>query len=154
MEALVKEVLSIIIGLGVNETVYYQLAIFLVGYLFLYFLVFKPYFRALQEREKRTLGTQDLAGKIIEETQKLESEYQVKARELNAKYKSIYDQCRTEAMGEHDEIVNQARHQAKDRVEKVRKEIQQNVSVAREELLGEKKHVATAIVTQVLGKEV
>lgn len=154
MATLGKEVLSILMGLGINETVYYQFVIFLVGYAFLYFLVFKPYFRTFQEREKRTFGNQDLAGKIIEETQKLESDYQVKARQLNTQYKSIYDQYRTEAMGEYEKIVNQTRCEAKEKVEKSREDIKQNVLVARQQLLGEKTHVAKAIATQILGKEV
>lgn len=152
MEVLGKNILNILVWVGVNETVYYQLVIFPVGYMFLYFLVCKPYFRMLQEREKRTLGNQDLAGKIREETQQLESEYQIKARELSAQYKSIYDQCRTEAVREYDEIMNQARQRAKDRVEKKRQEIKQNVFEARKQLMGEKSHVAKAIVTQVLGE--
>ena len=152
MIAIGKEIFSILIGLGVNETVYYQLAIFIIGYTFLYFLVFKPYFRMLQEREKRTVGNQDLAGKIVKETQQLESEYQVKARKLSAQYKEVYDQYKKEAISEYDKVVNQARLEAKETVEKTKQEIKQKVSIAKTELVGKKTQVAEAIVTQVLGK--
>ena len=154
MEALAnlcKEIIGIIIGLGVNETVYYQLAIFPIGYFCLYFFVFKPYFRLFQEREKSTLGTQDLAGQIIKETEDLEAKYQVKARQVSEQYKEVYDKYKAEAMHEYNQVVNQARNQAKDLVDKAKEEIGQNAFVARKQLLDERPQVVNAIVTQVLG---
>ena len=151
MEALAKEILGILSMLGVNQTVYYQLAIFIVGYSCLYFIVFKPYFRMFEERERSTVGNQDLASQIIKEAQELEAEYQVKARQVNEQYKKVYDKYRSEAMREYDEVVSQARSQARNSVETNKKEIQENVFVARKQLLEERPQVSNAIVHQILG---
>ncbi len=152
MEAFVKEFTNILVGLGVNETLYHQLAIFLVGYGFLYLLVFKPYFHMLKERENRTVGNEDLAGQILKKTKGLETEYQLKARQLNARYKEIYDQCRTEAMVEYEKIVNEAKHSAQDKVKKIRESMATNVSMAKDQMTGEKNQIAQVIASQVLGK--
>lgn len=151
MEALTKEILSILSIVGVNQTVYYQLAIFIVGYSCLYFIVFKPYFRMFEERERSTVGNQDRASQIIKETQELEVEYQVKARQVNEQYKKVYDKYRAEAMREYDEVVSQARSRTRNSVETNKKEIQQNMLVARKQLLEERPQVSNTIVHQILG---
>ena len=151
LNGLTKEILSILKVLGINHLVYYHLGIFLIGYCFLYFLVFRPYFRVFQERQKKAFGDSDLMEQMVEDIQQMETEYQSKAREVNEHYKKVYDQCRQEAMEESNETVHQARQEAKHLMEKKRQEIQKSVQQARKQLFGEKKQVTRAIVTQVLG---
>ena len=153
MSAIGKEILVILLMLGVNETFYYQLAIFMVTYAFLYFVVFKPYLRMFQERERRTIGNKNLAGKIAEEVQEMELDYQAKARKLSAKYKDVYDRHRLEAVSESNKLVEEARLQSKQTLEKAKKDIQESLSSIKKDLSSEAPHISKVIVKQVLGRE-
>ena len=90
--------MDILSALGVDATLGIQFIIFLVSYVFLVNVVFKPYHRAYEERVKRTLGNAEFAERILAETKELEIEFEQKARLLNYETKGIFDSERSEAM--------------------------------------------------------
>ena len=57
-------VLDILIGLGINETVYAQFAIFILAFTFLKYFIFSPYLAAYEERRKRTVGSVGVAKEL------------------------------------------------------------------------------------------
>lgn len=140
-------------GLGVNSTVGPQLVIFLVSYLLLYFLIFKPYFRAYTERVERTMGRTELAERYISESHALQSEYEAKARELSANYKTIFDDSRGKAMREYDKLIGEARQAAKAQLDGAKDKIKGQMSTARKDLEKEVPAVSAAITSRLLGKE-
>ncbi|MCB0384998.1 MAG: ATP synthase F0 subunit B, partial [Bdellovibrionales bacterium] len=123
--------MEILTALGVNSTLGIQFIIFLVAYVFLTTLVFKPYHRAYEERVKRTEGNTDLAERILTESKDLELQFEQKARALNNETKIIFDHSRTEAMKEYDRMVSQARDRAKSIMEKTRLQIGHEFESAR-----------------------
>ena len=58
-------------SLGIDSTLWSHLACFIVAYLALSTLVFRPYLRAFQERERRTVGSEEDAIRLIEEAREL-----------------------------------------------------------------------------------
>ena len=92
-------------SLGVNSTLWYQLACFIVSYLALSNLILKPYMAALHERENRTVGGEETAIRLIEEASHLHAELEQKARAIHASVKHVYDSSRTEAMAEYDRTI-------------------------------------------------
>jgi len=140
-------------GLGVNSTVGIQLVIFLVGYAFLYFALFKPYFRAYAERVDRTMGRAELAERYIAESTALQAEYETKARELSSQYKSIFDESRSQALREYDRVVSEARLAAKAQLENAKQKIRSELENANNQLQKEIPAVAEAITSRLLGKD-
>lgn len=146
--------MEILTALGVDSTIGYQFAIFVVVYSCLYFLVFKPYFKAFEERKNRTVGNQEIAEKYLVEATELQSHYETEARALNAEIKSIFDKRRTEALREYENLVGESRNKAQIMLERARQTIQGQVDKARAELAQKTTDVSKTIIGQVLGKEV
>lgn len=145
--------LDMLRGLGVNETVGPQLVIFLFSYTVLYFLILKPYFKAYVERVDRTMGRAELAERYIAESHALQSEYENKARSMSASYKSIFDESRTKAMREYDQMVGEARNAAKTQLESSKEKIRSQLTTARKDLEKEVPGVVSEITTRLLGKD-
>lgn len=143
--------MDLLLGLGVNSTVKYQLVTFLVAYVFLYMVLFKPYYKAYLERVSRTLGQTDLAEKYLLETQSLQAEFERKSRDINNKYKEVYESGRKQAMQEYDQVVGAAKASAKTQVDAAKMQIAGQVKEARQQLEKEVVTVAGVISGRLLG---
>ena len=146
--------MDILLAIGIDQTVFVQLIIFLVTFFFLNFLVFKPYFNAHQERAQRTIGNTNLAAQVIEDVHGLECEYQEKAKKINHQHKTIFDESKTKAMEEYDSIISSARIRSKEILEKNKKMIQKEIKKSEDQLLSEVPVVSSAIASKILGKEI
>ena len=140
-------------GLGLDSSVGIQLVLFLVTYLILHFVLFKPYFAAYNERISRTMGRAELAEKYLAESQALQGEYENKARQLSAQYKAIFDESRLKAQKESDQTVSQARQAAKSQLESMKQKIRGELENARKDAQKEIPTVTSAITSRLLGKE-
>ncbi len=145
--------MDILLAIGLDQTILAQFILFLITFIFLNTLVFKPYFAAFEERSSRTVGDQDLAEQVLEETKTLQLEYEQKARKLNLEHKTIYDESKTKALEKYDSIVSTARDKAKEIMEANRTVIKTEVDNARGQLTAELPAVSKSIATKLLGKE-
>lgn len=146
--------MDILSALGVDATLGIQFIIFLVTYIFLVNVVFKPYHRAYEERVKRTHGNAEVAERILAETKELEVEFEQKARLLNYETKGIFDSERSEAMKEYDRTVSQARERAKSTMEKNRASIVRELARAREFMRSGTPDISRGVVDKLIGLEV
>lgn len=89
--------MEILLQLGANETAFIQFVLFVLSIGFLTIYVYGPYFKAYDERLKRTKGADTVAKEAADEAKSLALIFQTKARETNDKIKNIFDQKRTEA---------------------------------------------------------
>jgi F-type H+-transporting ATPase subunit b len=147
-------VTSIISSLGIDTTLFIQLGIFAVVFAFLKTVVFTPYFKAYEERQKKTQGNQQLADQLWAQTRELEAQYQRKARSLNTDVKAIFDKARLEATVEQEKIYSEARDKAKSTVDKAREVVQGELNRAREDLIKEAPELARGIKERLLSHEV
>ncbi len=145
--------MEILNALGVNQTVFIQFGVFVVAYLFLSNLLFKPYFKAFVQRKERTVGKTDLAEKYALEAKELQAKYESKAREINSQYKVIYDQSRGAATKEAEQIVSEARAQTKTLIENNRATLAKEVARVKSDISSEVKGVSAAIQSRLLGRE-
>ncbi len=145
--------MDILNSLGIDKTVWIQLACFVVSYIFLSNFVFKPYLKAFHERERRTIGNEDLAARIIDEAHQLHGEYEKKAKALNLEIKNFYEKARAESMHEFDVIVKKARDDAGDLVDEARTKISAEVQRARQSISAEIPVVSSVIASKLVGKE-
>lgn len=146
--------MEILKSLGVNSTLWIQLLCFLVSYFALTSLVLKPYMAALREREKRTIGSEEAAVRLIEETTDLHAVYEQKAKMINSKIKSFYDQSRVEATKEYDRLVEAARLESAALLEQSRQDIGRQIQSAKAKLTTEIPAVGSAIASKLAGKEI
>jgi F-type H+-transporting ATPase subunit b len=140
--------------LGVDGTLWIHLACFLVSYVTFSKLILKPYMAALNEREKRTVGNEEHALRLVEEANQLGSEYEQKARAINSQIKGAYDESRTAAMREYDRLVQSAREESQKLLESARADIGREVQSARKTLSGEVPAVAAAMASKLAGKDI
>ncbi len=139
--------------LGVDSTLWIHLACFLVSYVFLSQLIMKPYLRAFEEREKRTVGSEETAVRLVEEANDLQTQYALKARELNTQMTSFYNDARQAAQKQSESIVSKARDQATALLQGNREQISSEVQKAQKTLSAEIPAVGAAIASKLAGKD-
>ena len=138
--------------LGINLTAVIQFVLFATALLFLSKFVFGPYAHALEERERKTKGGEELALEYQTKAVELHSEYEAKAREINLEIKGIVDSSKAAANKEYEKIVANARAEADQLIQKNRATISSAVAAAAGELKAQTSAVAMAITTKLLGK--
>jgi len=146
--------MEILRSLGVDATLFVHLVCFGISFFFLSTFVLKPYMNAMHEREKRTIGSEEAAARLIEEANKLQEQFEKKAKALNAEIRGYFDKSRNEAMAEYDEMVSGARAEANIILKGAQAEIEQQISATRKALAEEVPAVAATIATKLAGKEI
>ena len=140
-------------ALGVNVTALYQFGFFLITYMVLSNVLFKPYYKAFLTRGEKTVGNTESAEKMLAEARDLEAEYEGKAREINMKVREIYEHSRGLAMREQEKQMAEARLRAKQTIEDNKLKVQTEVSRAQQDISKEVAQVSQAITTKLLGKD-
>lgn len=138
--------------IGINTTAIIQFVFYAIALVFLSKTVFAPYAHALEERQKRTKGGEDLALEFQKSAIELQSEYEIKARKQNEQIKAIFDATKSEANAQFERSVTSARDEANALVEDNRNKISSAISSAAAELKGQTAAVAMAITNKLLGK--
>ena len=134
LTGLIDYVAGILSSLGVNSSFFIQLVIFFVTYLAMYFIAFKPYMAALDERRRRTKGSTDKANDLTLETQKIRETFAREAKEINGDIKSIYSLASEKGMSEKNKIVQEAKSSAETYVSSKSKELESAIGEARAQL--------------------
>jgi F-type H+-transporting ATPase subunit b len=146
--------MDILTSLGINSTIWIQLVCFLISYVSFSQLVLKPYMAALNEREKRTVGNEEIAVRLVEEAADLHAEYEQKARSLSAEIKGFYDEHRNNALKESDRILAEAREEAGRVLTQSRGQIALQIDAARRALSAEVPAISAAMASKLAGKEI
>ena len=126
--------MEIFTKLGIDATLFIQIAIFLVVYLVMYFLVFKPLFELHKHREALVLGNQEDKEQKLGEIKTLKDEYESKLRKVHGQIQDIFTKIKGEAAKECENKLLEAREQAKDLIAKTRKQRQLEKQNVKEEL--------------------
>lgn len=146
--------MEILLALGVNSTLWFQLAAFVICYLALSQLIFKPYLHAFQERASRTSGKEEAALQIQDEVQSLHRELEIAIRDLNVEQKHLFDEVKSQARKDYDAVLAGARQQAQSLLEKSRKQLATEMAHAKKEIGEQAPSVGAAITRQLAGKEI
>jgi|GEM_PF-3570346 len=97
--------LGLIDSLKLDNTVFIQFLIFLVGYSIIYYVLFKPYNEAAKIRYERTKGNEDSADKYDDEIEILKRKYGQKAKETNLAVKGVFVDYETKTKKEVAELL-------------------------------------------------
>lgn len=141
-------------SLGIDGTLWIHMACFAVGYLSLSNFVFKPYAKALAEREKRTVGGEELAQQLLIQAGEINANYELKAKAISASIRSEYDKNRVEALRESESLISSARQEAAKLLESSRTRIASEIGAAKNALASEVPAITSAIASKMAGKEI
>ncbi|MEN0057828.1 MAG: ATP synthase F0 subunit B [Bdellovibrio sp.] len=136
--------------LGINTTAAFQFVLFAIALIYLSKFVFAPYAHALEERQRRTKGGEDLALEYQNKSVELHTEYETKIRQLNSEIKTIVDGAKSHANKEYESTVAKARGEADKLVHENRTKVASAVQGAAAELKTQTNAVAMAITTKLL----
>ncbi len=144
--------MDILAQLGINFTAVIQFVLFSIVMIFLSKFVFAPYAHALEEREARTKGGEDLALEFHNKATELQSEYETKLVSLNKDMKEIIDASKAEASKNMEAAVTEARKTADQLIADNKVNIANSVKKAESELKNETNSAALLITNKLLGK--
>ena len=129
--------MAIFQNLGINETVWIQLAIFLVTFFLLKKIVFEDYVAAMLARQQKTHGGADQVAELQTQSSELHSHYEAEAKTVNQKISAIFKDHQDEADKEFDRIVSSAKAEAQTQLENTQKTIMKEVQNIKIELTKE-----------------
>jgi F-type H+-transporting ATPase subunit b len=140
--------------ISLDISVVYQIIIFVLLWLILSELLFKPYLRVLEERERRTSGARHDSGELEIEGGRLKAEYEQKIAEARSAGTQVRDAIVQEGRQERERLLQQAREEAAVTLETARRDVQTQLERERARLASEVTEVAHDMVSKVLGRRV
>ncbi len=126
--------MEIFTKLGIDSTLFIQIAIFLVVYSIMHFLVFKPLFELYKHRETLVLGNQEDKEQKLAEIKKIKDEYESKLRKLHGQIQGIFIEVKSEATEDCSEKLLEAKRQVKNTITETRKQRQLEQQDTKEKL--------------------
>lgn len=153
MEFFLEIANGIIETLHITSTLWIQFGLFFITFLFLTFLVFRPYYKAFEVRQEKTDGNQNTAAQMLVEADALYKDYQEAARGLNQEVKRIFDNLRLGAQKEVEQIISGSRKEAQQKIDSSAKEIGSQLESEKKKSLSEIPEISSLIRGKLLGKE-
>lgn len=127
-------VLKILSQLGANQTAFIQFIVFAVSITALTVLVFNPFFKALDQRQAKTKGAEDIAKETVDEARMLDAVYKQKAREINDKIKTVFDGKKNEAQKIAEQNIATAKKESEVIIKDYRQKIETENQKARTQM--------------------
>jgi F-type H+-transporting ATPase subunit b len=122
--------MEILFQLGANKTAFIQFAIFIISVFILTKFIYTPFFVAYDERVRRTKGAEAVAKDSEEEAKNIAAVYQLKARQINEKIKSIFDAQKSIGLRQAGEILAQSKAETDRSISAARNELEKQKSEA------------------------
>jgi F-type H+-transporting ATPase subunit b len=140
--------------ISLDISVLYQIVIFLVLWLILSKVLFRPYLNLLDERERRTAGARHESSDLEHEGARLKAAYEEKIAQARAAGMAVKDAIVQEGRQEREKLLQQAREEAALTLESARREVQSQLERERAALAAEVVEVARDMVSKILGRRV
>jgi F-type H+-transporting ATPase subunit b len=141
------------VSLDLDNTVVFQIGIFLVLMLVLEPLLFNPVLRIFALREERTEGERDRARALEEDAGELLERYEREVARVNQVASAERDRARAETAKLEAEILDEARRSVARIVEDGRARLNEEVQKMRFDLGRESERLAQDVAGRVLGRE-
>jgi len=140
--------------ISLDISIIYQIVIFLVLWLLLSKVLFRPYLDMLDERERKTIGTRHDTGQLEHEGARLKAEYEEKITQARRAGIAARDAIIREGRQEREGLLQQAREEAARTLESMRRDVQGQLERERDLAALEVAGVAQDMVNKVLGRSV
>jgi F-type H+-transporting ATPase subunit b len=140
--------------ISLDISVLYQVIIFLVLWLILSKVLFRPYLSLLDERERRTTGVRHELSELEHEGARVKAEYEEKLSQARAAGAAAKEAIVQEGRQQRERLLQQAREEATHTLERARREIERRLEQERTLLATEASEVAREMVGKILGRRV
>ena len=137
----------------IDSSVVLQIVSFLVFWFLLNKLLFKPYLGILEERENKTEGTRAEAAQLVDETDRLKTEYEQAIAEATAEAQAVKETIRSEAARARDQILNRAREETAGRLQVARETLMREIQQSRAQAARDAETIAREMVEKILGRK-
>lgn len=140
--------------IDLDGTVFVQFGLFLVLFIVLSQILWKPFLKLRDERQAGMGGARHEAEEMTAKTRDLNTSYDKKVSETKAKAADERQKLRTEAANREREILDEARSKAAAATAQSRETIATQAAAAKLKLDAEAALLAKAVAKRVLGREV
>jgi F-type H+-transporting ATPase subunit b len=140
--------------IALDFSIVWQILLFLVLWLVLSKLLFRPYMALLEEREQKTTGAEEDSYGFEHEAERLRAQYEQAIANAVAEGQANKDAIVQEARQQREALLSDARAEAARILERVRLDIQSQLTRERELALREADAVADDMVGKILGRRV
>ncbi len=140
--------------ISLDISILYQIILFIVLGLILNKILFQPYLRLLEERERRTIGAEHDSADLEHEGARLRAQYEGKIAQAQTAAYAAKDAILQEARQQREKILGQARAEAASKLEQARREIALALEKEKALAAAEAATVAGEMVSKVLGRKV
>lgn len=137
-----------------NETIFFQIGIFVFTFIVLNFLVFRPILRLLDRRQALTQGAEHDAELLNEKTQAMVDTHQQKIQEARLQGISLRDKAKKEGEAEAQAIASKAHQDWEAALQKTRTEISQQSKEAQLKLRSLSRDLSREMAEKLLGRKV
>lgn len=138
----------------IDISVVWQIVLFLGLWLIVSKVLFRPYMALLEEREQKTTGADDSAYQLEHEAERLHAQYEEAITNAAATGNATKEAIVQQARQQREELLSSAREEAAGILERVRQEVQSQLSQERELTIREADAVAHDMVSKILGRRV
>ena len=140
--------------ISLDYSVVYQIILFLVLWVVLSKILFQPYLRLLEERERKTTGAQHDSLDLEREGARLRAQYEQKIAQAQAAGYATKETILQEARRERERILTEARDEAMKLLQGLRLEVESQMQKERQLAATEAGIVAQEMVNKILGRKV
>ena len=137
--------------LEINELFFVQLANFLILFILLNYILFKPLLRLFKERDDRTKGFLEKAKTIGKDREDISSQIDAKLAEARNKAKTIFEELSKEGLSSQKESLDLARKDAAEINKKAKEHLEAETKKARESLRKDVEAFSKKIVEKMVG---
>jgi F-type H+-transporting ATPase subunit b len=137
-----------------DYTVIVQIVSFLVFWVLLTKLLFKPFLGLLEERERRTEGVKAEAAALVEESERLRAEYEGAIARVRDEGYAAREKILEEARQLRERVLSQSREEATGKLAAARQEIQKEIQRGRDFAAREAQEIARQMAERILGRRI
>ena len=140
--------------ISLDISVLYQIILFVVLFLILNKVLFQPYLRLIEERERQTTGAQHDSADLEHEGARLRAQYEEKIAQAETAGYAAKEAILHDGRQQRETILTQARKEATNTLEAVRREVAAAMEREKRLAAAEVAVVAGEMVSKVLGRRV
>jgi F-type H+-transporting ATPase subunit b len=139
--------------ISLDFSIVYQIILFLLLWLILSRVLFRPYVSLLEERERKTSGARHDTADLEQAGARLKAEYDEKIAHAQAAGGATKEAILQEARQLRERLLGQARQEAASSLDGVRREVETQMTRERQLAATEAALVAQQMVGKILGRE-
>ena len=140
--------------ISLDYSVIYQIVIFLVLWVILSKVLFRPYLNLLEQRERRTTGAQHDSTDLEHEGARLRAQYEEKIAQAQTAGYAAKEAIVQEARQQREKALAQVREEAMRMLEEIRRELADQVQRERQVATAEVRAIAQEMARKILGRNV